>query len=136
MKKCSKCKKVKELSEYTNCKSGKFCVHHYCKKCHSQQRKDTYNYNRSRLQQIMYKYKLSESDLNNMYVEQNWNCKICNIQYKDVLQRKTLYIDHCHKTGKVRGLLCVKCNNLLGIWDDNIDILKSAIKYLEANIVT
>jgi len=131
MKKCSKCKKVKELLKFTKSKSGKFGVHHYCKSCHSKQRKDTYNYNRSRLQRIKYKYKLSEPELNTMYVAQDGKCKICNTQYTDVSKLNNLYIDHCHRTGNVRGLLCVKCNRLLGICNDNIDILKSAIKYLE-----
>jgi hypothetical protein len=134
MKKCSKCKNVKELSEYTNCKSGKFGVHHYCKKCHSQQRKDNYNYDRQRIRHIMFKYKLSESDLNKMYVAQNGKCKICSTEYKEVSKHNNLYVDHCHKTGNVRGLLCFKCNRLLGVWDDNIDILKSAIKYLKEEL--
>jgi len=52
-------------------------------------------------------------------------CEICG--RKDGLFR----IDHDHKTGLVRGLLCHKCNIGLGCFDDNLELLKSAISYLE-----
>lgn len=40
-------------------------------------------------------------------------------------------IDHCHTTGKIRGLLCTNCNNMLGKAKDNVEVLKKAISYLE-----
>ena len=42
-------------------------------------------------------------------------------------------MDHCHKTKKIRGLLCHTCNSGLGMFKDNIEYLKNAIKYLEVN---
>lgn len=47
--------------------------------------------------------------------------------------RKTLHLDHCHKTNKVRGVLCSLCNMALGSMDDNIEFLEAAIAYLEEN---
>lgn len=41
-----------------------------------------------------------------------------------------LAVDHCHKTGVIRGLLCFKCNSILGRWEDKIEIFKTAIEYL------
>jgi len=131
MKKCSKCKLIKPLTEFTKSKFEKLGVHHYCKYCHSQQRKDTYNYNKSKSANIMRKYKLSLDDVKKMSDSQYNKCKICNIKYENVSKHNGLYIDHCHKSGKVRGLLCAKCNRLLGVWDDNIEILQSAIDYLK-----
>lgn len=40
-------------------------------------------------------------------------------------------VDHCHTTGKVRGLLCNNCNTALGLVDDKIEVLKRMIKYLK-----
>jgi phage FluMu protein Com len=66
-----------------------------------------------------------------MYISQNKRCKICNKEYSTVSKHGGLYIDHCHATGEVRGLLCSSCNNLLGQCKDDINILKNAIKYLQ-----
>lgn len=61
---------------------------------------------------------------------QNQCCLICNINVENT-GKLHLVIDHCHKTNKVRGLLCSKCNVGLGMFNDDIEILKSAINYLE-----
>jgi hypothetical protein len=56
---------------------------------------------------------------------------ICGITEDEM--GKKLDVDHCHSSGKVRGVLCNPCNNVLGTAKDNIDILKAAITYLEIN---
>lgn len=61
-----------------------------------------------------------------MVIKQKSVCAIC--KKKDETRR--LSVDHCHKTYKVRGLLCHKCNTSLGGFKDNIVYLKRAIKYL------
>ena len=60
------------------------------------------------------------------------NCKICNNPEARVVNGKTsrLAVDHCHKTGKVRGLLCWACNTSIGRFKDSIEILESAISYI------
>ena len=45
--------------------------------------------------------------------------------------KSKLVVDHCHATGKVRGLLCHNCNRALGLLKDKISVLKNAIQYLE-----
>ena len=61
-----------------------------------------------------------------MYKSQNGLCLICKI---DLTHRK-VNIDHCHKTGKVRGLLCVNCNLGIGNLREDPCILYSAFRYL------
>ena len=131
MKKCSKCKEEKKLNEFHNAKSGKFGKHHYCKICLSENKKKHYNYEKANKRRLMYSYQISLEEVNLIFEEQNKKCKICNSEYKIVAKHGGLYIDHCHSTGNVRGLLCSKCNALLGLSQDNIVILKNAIKYLE-----
>ena len=80
-------------------------------------------------------YGITLDDYNRMFEEQNGVCKICHETCDHPQRRKsgTLSIDHCHTTGKVRGLLCNQCNSLLGWARDNINTLQKAIEYLETS---
>lgn len=73
-------------------------------------------------------YGITVEQYNQMFVDQNGLCKICKNPKGS--NEKNLSIDHCHTTGKVRGLLCNKCNAGLGFFKDDISILTEAIKYL------
>ena len=53
-------------------------------------------------------------------------CEICG----STGNAKALHIDHCHTTGKVRGVLCYKCNQAMGMLEDNIEIIDSMAAYL------
>jgi hypothetical protein len=61
--------------------------------------------------------------------KQRNRCAICQTKHKEE-KGKRLQADHCHKTGRKRGLLCGACNSMLGYGRDNVAILKAAIKYL------
>ena len=65
--------------------------------------------------------------------EQNGLCAICARPETAVIRGKTiaLAVDHCHDTGKVRGLLCRSCNNAIGAFEHDPDMLFAAIAYLE-----
>jgi hypothetical protein len=79
---------------------------------------------------IRYKnrYGITEEDYNEMYKSQNGLCAICGNPPK-IGQR--LYVDHNHKTRKVRALLCQGCNSGIGYFKENIKLLSNAITYLE-----
>ncbi len=64
---------------------------------------------------------------------QKGKCAICGCYNTDARNggHKHLALDHCHATGKVRGLLCMSCNMSLGFLDDNIDYLSKGISYLK-----
>jgi len=59
---------------------------------------------------------------------QKGGCAICKVK------EKILCVDHCHKTGKVRGLLCHLCNRSIGMMKDDVRILESAIVYLKSHV--
>ena len=84
---------------------------------------------------IYYKkrYGIDLQEYNQLLISQNNKCAICKIDENEIKHGRNTYfaVDHCHKTGKVRGLLCYKCNSVLGFVNDNIDNLVNAIKYLE-----
>ena len=68
---------------------------------------------------------------NKIYESQNGRCKTCETHQCDL--SKILYVDHDHKTGAVRGLLCGSCNSCLGFSKDSIKTLKNMITYLNKN---
>lgn len=70
-------------------------------------------------------YGLTLDCYDKLFKKQKGKCKICNSTSK-----KRLNVDHCHETGKVRGLLCWNCNIALGYFKDNINYLSNAIRYL------
>ena len=70
-------------------------------------------------------------DFNRLYIEQNGCCSICKKHQADL--NKTLSVDHDHNTNEVRGLLCQRCNAILGMSLDDKTILENAIIYLEKN---
>lgn len=61
---------------------------------------------------IKSKYSITLTEYNKMRESQNYSCKICNTS--EEFLGYLLHIDHCHTTGKIRGLLCVNCNTALG----------------------
>lgn len=75
------------------------------------------------------KYKISKEDYMRMFLGQEGRCKIC-LTHEDSLNKR-LAIDHCHETGEVRGLLCMRCNSALGLLKENINIVDNALTYLK-----
>jgi len=72
-------------------------------------------------------YKITLEEYEQLATEQSNKCAICGAFPDD---DKRLYVDHCHDSKKVRGLLCFHCNTGLGHFRDNSGILKNAINYL------
>lgn len=98
-----------------------------CVRCHKQWRRDherrpKYYYSKDSKNVV----KISPEKQADMIEEQGWSCLIC----KTVSIR--LYVDHCHETGKVRGMLCLHCNSGLGSFRDDPVRLAAAIEYLQA----
>ena len=85
-------------------------------------------------QHLKYKYGVTHAEFMSAWESQNGCCAICASELPDLMvyeNRKRGYaIDHNHKTGEFRGILCLMCNTLLGMAKDSVEILNSAMDYL------
>lgn len=105
LKKCSNCQKIKSISEFSKKKCNKDGLNGSCKLCRIDSRRKIDWY---RL------YKISPRQYEKFFEKQKGCCAICGRHQSEF--KRILAVDHCHKTGKIRGLLCLKCNLNLGVW--------------------
>lgn len=112
---CTKCNEIKDKTEFYFMKShGRH--RSYCRLCETN----------SALQRT---YKMSDEEFKKILDKKEKNvCDICGCGNQT---KKGMHIDHNHETGEVRGLLCNNCNLAIGFFNDDIEKLKNAIKYLE-----
>ena len=88
------------------------------------------NKERVKFNKIKRVYGITKEQYEHMLEQQSGCCAICSVSAES--QRdKTLVVDHCHSSGKIRGLLCHTCNTAIGLFKDNIDSLQRAILYLQ-----
>lgn len=117
LKQCSSCKTVYsvELKMFAKNKVTKDGLQNVCLKCKAKMTRN-------------WKYGLKNGIINKMILEQKGEYLIC---LKDINGDGCL--DYCHTSKKIRGILCRKCNGMLGMVNDNISSLKRAIQYLKKN---
>jgi len=84
--------------------------------------------------QRFYNYGLTTGAFLSLLISQQNKCAVCKTVFQNI-SHKTPRVDHSHKTGKVRGLLCANCNTGLGFFKDNKNFLLAAHLYLEANTI-
>lgn len=158
---CFKCKKEISLEDFYKHKGHKDGLMSSCKKCtnktnkynykkykdkrlewakqyrlgHKEELKkwgkDWYKKNKDRVKNyaLMQKYGITLDDYNTIFMEQSGCCIICGKHQSEMAH--ALAVDHSHKSGQVRGLLCDGCNVVLGYVNDDISILKRMVSYLE-----
>jgi hypothetical protein len=84
--------------------------------------------------QLVYRYGITRMEFKQMLENQKGVCAICKQPETAIDKRsgliRQLAVDHCHNTGKVRGLLCTHCNHGLGKFKDDVNLLQTAINYL------
>ena len=79
----------------------------------------------------MSRFGITNEQYDHILSEQEGSCAICGILEGDYSQKyKTFHIDHCHKTNKVRALLCGNCNRGIGMLQDDPEITQRATDYL------
>jgi Recombination endonuclease VII len=139
-KRCCKCKENKEVSLFSKCKREKSGLQVWCKACmkswkpevkRAYDRKKYYEHNDEwRNQNYIRRYGISLQEYNAKLEEQNNVCKLC---LSSCTTGRRLAVDHCHTTGKVRGLLCKNCNQALGLFKESADLIEKAADYIKEN---
>lgn len=138
-KKCSNCNFNRTLSCFSLSSKEADGLHSWCKKCNNEYQYKRYHdtpievrqertrrkKDQLKVNRLMTRYGLTPDMIAELSKQQNYQCLICDCPIE--------VVDHDHKTGKFRGLLCRRCNNGLGFFRDNIEFLQNAIKYLNKN---
>ena len=151
MIKCTKCLEIKSIDSFSRDKYKTTGRRSQCKECNKKDhikrytndpegqrnRSNTYRNNLRKINPEKLKesqrksalkkhYNLTLEEYNLKLQEQNGVCEIC----KTPPNKKQLAVDHCHKTGKIRKLLCANCNTALGLLYDDVNIITSLRNYI------
>lgn len=124
-KRCPKCGEVKEQGLFNLSTTRPDGLQTYCIECQRPMKKNAH---------LKLTYGITQEQYDKRLKDQNGVCAICG---KPETAKNNngaiaaLSVDHDHKTGKIRSLLCVKCNRLLGEADDDTRILEKALQYLK-----
>ncbi|CAM5568578.1 recombination endonuclease VII [Streptomyces spiroverticillatus] len=114
---CRTCEQIKPHSEWCRNRTAPDGLDSRCKSCKASKGRASY-FKRA--------YGITEAQRDEMIASQYGVCTIC-------LKAPAVHVDHCHETGRVRGVLCFNCNAALGQLGDDPDTLHRAIAYLEGN---
>ncbi|MEU9733272.1 endonuclease VII domain-containing protein [Streptomyces sp. NPDC048002] len=114
---CLKCGEVKPWSEWHRNARASDGLSTRCKACRAVE---------GRAHHLLREYGLTEAQRDEMVASQMGLCVIC-------LKAPAVHVDHCHKTGRVRGVLCFNCNSAIGKLGDDPDAVRRAAAYLEGS---
>lgn len=116
MKRCGHCHKIKQLSDFPKRSRQKDGLNYNCRECSLQQGKES---------KYRLRYGITLQEKEKMLEEQDGKCAICE---RIILGRSC--VDHDHKTGKIRKILCDSCNTGIGFFGDSSSLLLKAASYL------
>lgn len=123
MKLCVNCNTIKPNPSFSKDIKRKDHLKPYCKSCIAVQEKSRYSPEKESHRKRKQLYNCSKEQYESLFLSQGGLCAICG-------SGASLCIDHCHKTGKIRGLLCRLCNGFLGKINDDINSLNKVKDYL------
>ncbi|MET8678683.1 endonuclease VII domain-containing protein [Streptomyces sp. NPDC004647] len=113
-----RCREIKPHSLWSRNSSASDGLTTYCKACHAVE---------SRARHPKIKYGMTEAERTRLDAEQMGVCVICPAALPE-------HVDHCHETGRVRGVLCFSCNAALGQFKDRPEVKRRAAAYVEGNV--
>ncbi len=122
---CPTCRKLKKLSDFSKDSRKRLGRRFQCKVCHRQSDRRCF---------MKRRYGISLESYEEMFRAQDGRCAAC--KQRETAKQKgrimLLGVDHDHTTGKIRGLLCNRCNRVLGLFRDNPDVIKRALDYVRS----
>lgn len=138
MKRCTVCKEDKPLTEFVKRSDSPSKLRSGCRQCASKSKRKWVVENKEHISDYSYQrrlrdYGITQEEHEAMLAKQKGCCKICGVKFGEYRTGQTAVIDHCHRKGHVRGILCMKCNTGIGLFSDKTERIKSAIKYLNEN---
>ncbi len=129
---CIHCSCVLVLGTNWNASMQRECCY-TCKNCHKSHASQTPEANKNH--KLMRAFNISLDDYQKMFTAQNGVCEICKepekFSSKGNEKAMSLAVDHDHDTGKIRSLLCLKCNRGLGLFEEDANKLSAAINYIK-----
>ncbi len=134
MKRCTKCGELKPVLDFYGRADLKGCrIQSHCKTC---VREKNYAYRaknpaKYKGYDLKRSFGISVEDYNRMFEMQRGVCACCGVHQSEV--RITFSVDHCHQTGRIRGLLCHHCNVGIGQFKEDVKRMEAAIAYLRRN---
>lgn len=151
-KQCKKCKEIKDLTCFSVDKFNRDGLRSKCKKCRSLDSKEWHKNNKEKVKinsaqwyknnpekalerSLKQRYNISLETFKKLLSNQNNVCAICQQSETAIDTRlgkpRMLAVDHCHTTGKVRGLLCTGCNAALGFIKENAERALKLANYIK-----
>jgi len=122
MKTCKECNETRPYSFFNKGENYKDGYHTICRECHYKKYGREWHFKKT--------YGIDIEDFNIMRRQQDYKCACCGTHENEVT-RKRLFIDHNHKTGEVRALLCHSCNVSLGLLKEDPERIASLLSYLK-----
>jgi hypothetical protein len=149
VKACSRCKQELSAGSFPKSSSAKDGLRHFCRECGAKSFKEWYAKNRGRNTERCGKWRAGNPGAARAYLMkseygitllhylaavhfQGYCCAICRCRVSIDPGAKQIAVDHCHRTGKVRGILCSDCNLSIGKFNDCAVTLQSAARYVRA----
>ncbi len=134
-RKCNKCEVTKPIDDFyrSNRKGDKRPDErsYECKECTKARVTANKDPDKDRNQHLVRTYGITSEEYDVMLAKQDGHCATCSTTVPGNSRRNVYFsVDHCHTTGKVRGLLCHNCNTALGLLKDNTDTIANLIRYL------
>lgn len=138
-KKCAKCGEVKDRSDFATARQGKYGpVLRECRSCWSARAREWASRSKdgdvtnARRLSLWAAYRITPSEYDALLSSQGGSCAICGSTKKKMRKGVELEfpVDHCHVTGRIRGILCDGCNRAMGLLGDDGHRIQKAIDYL------